>query len=125
MIETLYKTPTPEEGKSERYVLVLTSRAASAGRVYAFMEEHGQWNDDLHRLVYTVNSINTDEQLTYQHARGLYEMSKGRLAQMGFIHSFASNGVSKEPHSDQTSQIYKQPPSKMCGSRSTGGKGPA
>jgi hypothetical protein len=101
MIETFYKTPTPEKGKSERYVLVLTCRAASAGRVYAFMEEHGQWNDDLERLVYRVHSINTDEQLTYQHARGLYEMSKNRLAQMGFIHSFASNGVSTAPHSDQ------------------------
>jgi hypothetical protein len=102
MIETLYKTATPEKGKSEHYVLVLTSRAASAGQVYAFMEEHAQWNDDLQRLVYRVHSINTDEQLTYQHARGLYEMSKDRLAQMGFIYSFASNGVSKEPHSAQT-----------------------
>jgi hypothetical protein len=51
MIETVYKTPTPEKGKSECYVLVLTSRAASGGSVYAFMEEHGQWNDDLQRLL--------------------------------------------------------------------------
>jgi len=93
MIETLYKTPTPEKGKSECYVLVLTSRAASGGSVYAFMEEHGQWNDDLQQLLYRVHSINTDEQLTYHHARGLYESSKHRLAQMGFIHSFSSGGL--------------------------------
>jgi hypothetical protein len=101
MIETLYKTPTPQKGKSECYVLVLTSRAASGGNVYAFMEEHGQWNDDLERLLYRVHSINTDEQLTYSHARGLYEMSKHRLAQMGFVHSFTSDGLRKEPCSDQ------------------------
>ena len=65
MIETLYRTPTPEKGKSERYVLVLTSRAASAGRVYAFMEEHGQWNDDLQRLAYRVAGL-TLEMPRYQ-----------------------------------------------------------
>lgn len=101
MIETLYKTPTPENDNSECYVLVLTSRAASGGSVYAFMEEHGQWNADFQRRLFKVDTINTDEQLTYEHARRLYEMSKGRLAQLGFVHSFASNGQRKEPCSDQ------------------------
>lgn len=101
MIETLYKTPTPEKGKSECYVLVLTSRAASGGSVYAFMEEHGQWNDDLQQLLYRVHSINTDEQLSYQHARGLYERSKHRLAEMGFVHSFSSDGLRNKPCSEQ------------------------
>lgn len=101
MIETLYKTPTPEKGKSECYVLVLTSRAASGGSFYAFMEEHGLWNHDLQRLLYQVHSINTDERLTYQHARDLYEISKLRLAAMGFVHSFSSDGLRNEPRSNQ------------------------
>jgi hypothetical protein len=104
MIETLYKTPTPEKGKSECYVLVLTSRAASGGSVYAFMEEHGQWNHDLQRLLYSVHFINTDERLTYQHAHGLYETSKHRLARLGFVHSFVSEGRRKKPCSDQGPQ---------------------
>jgi hypothetical protein len=52
MIETFYRTQTPEKGKSECYVLVLTSRAASNGKVYAFMEEHGRWSDDLQQFIY-------------------------------------------------------------------------
>lgn len=89
MIETLYRTPSPEKGKSECYVLVLTSRAATGGKIYAFMEEHGRWNDDFQRFVYEVSSINTDEQLTFQQASSLYEASKRNLAEMGFLYSFS------------------------------------
>jgi hypothetical protein len=101
MIETLYKTQTPEKGKSECYVLVLTSRAASNGKVYAFMEEHGQWNDDMQRFIYEVNSINTEEQLTYQHARGMYEKAKDQLTGKGFVHSFSLDGMRKESAPEQ------------------------
>jgi hypothetical protein len=104
MIETLYKTHTPEKGKSECYVLVLTCRAASSGKVYAFMEEHGQWNDEMQRFVYKVNSIATEEQLTYQHARGMYERAKGNLVRKGFVHCFGPDGVRKEPACDQERQ---------------------
>ena len=101
MIETIYKTPTPEKGKSECYVLVLTSRAASGGRVFAFMEEHGQWHDDMQRFLYMVNSVSVDEQLTYQHALDLYDTAKHKLARKGFIHSFAPSDLRNEPSSVQ------------------------
>jgi hypothetical protein len=97
MIETLYKTQNPEKGKSECYVLVFTARVASGGKVYAFMEQHGEWDPDLQRFLYEVNSINTEEQLTYQHALGLYETTKDKLATRGFVHSFASGCLRKEP----------------------------
>lgn len=95
MIETLYKTQTPEKGRSECYVLVLTSRVASGGKFYAFMEEHGQWNDDLQRFTYRVNSIHADEQLSYQHARGIYETAKTNLARKGFVHCFSGAAKNK------------------------------
>ena len=93
MIETLYKTRTPEKGKSECYVLVFTTRAASGGRAYAFMEEHGQWNDDLQRIHFKVKSISAEEQLTYERARAMYETAKHDLAGKGFIHSFAPDDL--------------------------------
>lgn len=96
MIETFYRTQTPEKGKSECYVLVLTSRAASNGKVYAFMEERGRWSDDLQQFIYQVNSINTEEQLTYQHARGMYENAKDHLVRKGFVHCFGPDGLHKE-----------------------------
>ena len=101
MIETLYNTQSPEKNRSECYVLVLTSRAGSGGKAYAFMQEHGHWNDDLQRFVYKVNSINAEEQLSYQLAHNMYETAKRDLAHRGFIHSFASRGGRKEPGSDQ------------------------
>ena len=95
MIETLYNTQTPEKDKSECYVLVLTSRVSTRGTAYIFMEEHGHWDDNLHRFRYSVKSINTDEELTYKGALGLYETAKCNLARKGFIHSFATEAIRK------------------------------
>jgi hypothetical protein len=101
MIETLYKIPRPEEGKSECYVLVLTTRAASGGKVCAFMAEHGKWNDDLQRVVYHVDSICTEEELTYQNAWSMYDNAKRSLAGKGFIHSYIRHDVRKEPRAHE------------------------
>jgi|tagenome__1003787_1003787.scaffolds.fasta_scaffold19683160_2 hypothetical protein len=100
MVETFYRTPAPEKGKSECYVLVLTSRAASGGKVYAFMEEHGKWNDELQRFMHEVKAINTDEQLTFERARSLYENAKQNLAARGFVYSFKVGGERKHPAAD-------------------------
>ena len=96
MIETLYKTHTPEKGRSECYVLVLTSRASRGGKVFAFMEEHGQWHEEMQRFIYRVSSINTEEHLSYEHARLMYENSRRSLARRGFVHCFSLDGAKKE-----------------------------
>ena len=93
MIETLYKTQSPEKDTSECYVLVLTSRVSTRGTAFVFMEEHGKWDCELQRFRYTVKSINTDEKLTYEQALGLYETAKRNLARIGFIHSFAPTAL--------------------------------
>jgi len=101
MIETLYKTKTPEKGSSERYVLVLTARPASGGKVYVFMEEHGQWDDDLERFRYEVCSISTESNLTFQDAHAMHNTAKIKLAHRGFIHVFAPDFSRKTPHAYQ------------------------
>jgi hypothetical protein len=88
MIETLYKTTLPEKGKSECYVLVLTSRLASGRRVFAFMEEHGKWNNSLMRFLHEVKSVSAEEGLTGEDALKMYKSSKENLAKLGFVHSF-------------------------------------
>lgn len=105
MIETLYKTQVPEREKSECYVLVLTARVSTRGTAYVFMEEYGQWDNDLQRFRYTVKSINTDEQLTYTQALDLYQTAKRNLARHGFIHSFTADGLRKEPWSNVTPEL--------------------
>jgi|ERR1700733_6352426 hypothetical protein len=97
MIETLYKTETPVKGKSECYVLVLTSRVGSRRSYYAFMEEHGYWNDQMKRFVHEVSSINTEDGITYENARAQYESAKWDLTQKGFVHSFVQEYRRKDP----------------------------
>lgn len=101
MIETLFKTPSPEKERSECYVMVLTSRVSTRGTAYVFMQEHGEWNCELQRYRYTAVSINADEGLTYEQALGLYEKAKKDVARIGFIHSFAPSNLRKGASSDQ------------------------
>jgi hypothetical protein len=87
MIETFYRTELPVKGVSERYVLVLTSRAASGRKAYLFMEEHGQWDEASERLRYELSSINPEDGMPYEDALALYNTAKQRLANLGFIYS--------------------------------------
>ncbi len=105
MIETLYRTDTPEKGRSEFYVLVLTARPASHGRVYTFMEEHGYWDDHLERVLHEVVSISAEGDLNHEQALTMYDASRKRLAQRGFVHSFVRGCRSKAPHADQPSEL--------------------
>ena len=96
MIETLYKTKTPEKGRSECYVLVLTARPASEGKVYVFMEEHGRWDDGFERFIYEVTSISTECDLTHKEALGMYDKAKQKLAERGFVHAFVQDNIRKQ-----------------------------
>jgi hypothetical protein len=89
MIEIMYSTPKPERDRSESFLLVLTSRKVNGQRAYAFMEEHGQWNPELNRYVHQISSILADEGTTFNQARELYQNAKSKLAERGFVHSFA------------------------------------
>ena len=86
MIETLYKTKTPEKGRSECYVLVLTARPASDNRAYVFMEEHGCWNKEVDRFTHEVKTINTEDTLTREEGLAIFNAAKRNLAERGFIH---------------------------------------
>lgn len=101
MIETLYKTMTPEKGRSECYVLVLTSRPACERKVYVFMEEHGRWDDRLERFLHEVTSISTEHDLNSEEALEVYSKAKKRLAEEGFIHSFFPDYKRKRPLESQ------------------------
>jgi hypothetical protein len=105
MIETIYKTEKPEKGFSECYVLVLASRPASERKVYGFMEEHGHWDDTFGRFVYEVDSISTEDRLTYEQALALYDTAKNKLAQRGFIHSYVQDYGRKAPHPHRLSEL--------------------
>lgn len=97
MIETLYKTETPVRGESECYVLVLTSRASTGRKIYAFMQEHGQWDETLESFAYKVDSIGASDTLTRDEGLALYEEAKHRLSSKGFVHAFQPDFVRNGP----------------------------
>lgn len=107
MIETLYRTGSPEKGKSECYVLVVTPRVGTRRDSYSFMKEHGRWDDHLDRFVHQVTSINTEEGITHQRALALYETAKHELAQEGFVHSFVLDFRRKSPLSSQATELVE------------------
>jgi hypothetical protein len=98
MIETFYKTKTPEKGKSECYMLVLTSRPASGRKVFHFMEEHGYWDIRSQRFLHEISSISTEDAMTYEDGIAMYNTATQKLAQLGFIHSFVQDGSRKGPY---------------------------
>jgi hypothetical protein len=100
MIETLYKTSKPERDKSECYVLVLARRTGDGQGFYAFMEEHGEWDDRAQRFLYQVMSIEFEEELTHPRALAIYDDAKRRLALRGFVHSFVMDYLPRGPQAD-------------------------
>ena len=105
MIETLYKTKTPEKERSECYVLVLASRPASEDRAYVFMEEHGRWDDDLDRFIHEVKTINTEGGLTREEGLAMFNSAKKNLAERGFIHAFVPDDSRKMQQACQLSEL--------------------
>ena len=103
MIETLYKTTEPEREKSECYVLVLARRTGDRKDLYAFMEEHGRWDDGTQRFGYQVMFIEVEDELTRQRALDLYEDAKQRLARRGFVHSLVMDYRPMSPQADKLS----------------------
>ncbi len=89
MIETIYETKHPDKNKSERYVLVLTSRPTSRSKTYSFMEERGRWDETANRFLHDVSSIRVEEGTTHSEALDLYNKAKAKLAERGFIYAFS------------------------------------
>jgi hypothetical protein len=87
MIETLYRPGLSITDKSEHYILVLASRAASEGKRFTFMAEHGMWDEESGRFSIRPVSVYADENLTWDDAHKLYQDTRSRLAQKGFSHS--------------------------------------
>jgi hypothetical protein len=67
--------------------LVLAPRAASGYKRYAFMAEHGKWDEDSRRFSILPVSIHAEENLTWDEAHKLYEDARTGIAQKGFVHS--------------------------------------
>ncbi|MGA9071464.1 MAG: hypothetical protein WB424_14460 [Terracidiphilus sp.] len=99
MLETLYKTSTPEAGKSECYELSVKALPGTSPRCYAFREDHGWWDDSTKTFIHHVTTINTvEEGVTFEEAEAVYQKARVNRAQSGFVHSFAPDFSGDRPH---------------------------
>lgn len=102
MLETLYKTNSPEAEKSECCEISLEPLPGNGSRVYAFREDHGWWDGSTKKLIHQVTRINTAEEgIAYKEAQAMYVKARTKLAQSGFIHSFAPDPYSNKPYKYQ------------------------
>jgi hypothetical protein len=94
MIETLYKTKTPEEvtvEQAEYYELVLDAKNKGDNRLIYFVRElHGWWDDDKKRNVNSWQTYGPEEGYTsFDEAFQRYQVQREARAKNGFVHSFS------------------------------------
>lgn len=105
MLETLYKTHTPEVERSECYEISVKARPGHGARVYAFREEHGWWDDSEKKFVHHITTINTEQEaLPLEEAEEMYNQAKNHLIRNGFVHSFAPDYYTNKPYEYQLLQ---------------------
>lgn len=102
MLETLYKTRTPEVRKSECYELSLKALPGTSPRCYAFREDHGWWDEGTKTFIHHVTTIDTAEEgVTFEEAQAMYVKARMNRAQSGFVHSFAPDYYGDKPYEYQ------------------------
>jgi hypothetical protein len=91
MVETLYKTCTPEVEKSECYGLSLKQLPGVVGpRRSCVKEDHGWWDDHTKSFVHHFTTLNTAaEGVTFEVAQTIYTKARTNRASSGFVHSFS------------------------------------
>ncbi len=90
MLETLYKTRTPEVGKSECYELSLKMLLGSGLRRHYVKEDHGWWDESTKEFVHHVVTLNTAaEGITFEEAEAIYLKARANRVESGFVHSFS------------------------------------
>lgn len=89
-VETLYKTRTPTEKRSECYELVIDILPWIGPRNFRFLEKHGCWDEESKTYVFAATGVAAVEQaLTLEEAEAQFEAAKAKHTTDGFVHSFA------------------------------------
>jgi hypothetical protein len=99
MVETLYKTHTPEVGVSECYELVILSKSGHGPGGYTFKEIYGWWDDAEKRFINKVVTINPEDDLTWEQAQEMYRAARQNRARNGFVHAFSPDYSGRGQHS--------------------------
>jgi len=104
MLETLYKTKTPEASvwEGEYYELFLEAKPDNSRVVYFVGEKHGWWDDEAKRNVNSYATRSPEEgYATFDEAHNRYKLQRSNRAKGGFTHSFSPD------YSGQAKYVYE------------------
>lgn len=100
MLETLYKTKTPEASvwDGECYELILDAETVNGRVAYFVREIHGWWDEDRKRFVHKQYTLSPDEGFsTFDDAHERYKQQRINRATSGFVHSFSPHYYGEKP----------------------------
>jgi hypothetical protein len=101
MLETLYKTTTPESSvwAGECYELILDEESVNGRDAYFVREIHGWWDEKEKRFVHKVYTLSSEEgYATFEEAHERYMQQRLNRAKNGFKHSFSPHYYGKKPY---------------------------
>jgi hypothetical protein len=99
MLETLYKTATPEAyvWDGEYYTLFLSSPTASSSG-YKLTEKHGWWDDVQKKPISNTTTLSPEDGFaTFEEGEAAFNQQKMHRARGDFVHSFAPDPF-EQPH---------------------------
>jgi hypothetical protein len=101
MLETLYKTKTPEASvlDGEFYELVLDAKQVMGQVTYFVREIHGWWDEERKRPVHKLFTLSPDEgYVNFEDAHARYIQQRLHRAKGGFTHSFSPHYYGQKPY---------------------------
>jgi hypothetical protein len=104
MLETLYKTKTPEASvlDGECYELILDAEPVNGRVAYFVREIHGWWDENEKRFVNKQYTLSPEEgYVTFEEAHERYKVQRLSRAESGFRHSFSPHYYGEKPYEYQ------------------------
>ena len=101
MLETLYKTKTPEASvwDGECYELILDAKNVNGRVAYFVREIHGWWDDGEKRFINKQFTLSPEEgHPTFEEAHQRYKEQRLHRAKDGFAHSFSPHYYGDKPY---------------------------
>jgi hypothetical protein len=97
MLETLYKTDSPEAEQSEYYGIMIDYGPNSTG--YFVREIHGWWDEEQQKAIYNLTTLSPEEGYpTFEEAHERYLTQRRHRAKGGFVHLFRPHFFGERKH---------------------------
>lgn len=113
MLETLYKTKTPEASleQGEYYTLSLHQKPVNHQLSYFVVEMHGWWDEGTKKPLSNYTTFSPEEgYATWEEAYERYKLQRQTRAKDGFVHCFKPDYTGVKKHEYEEIPVGHPPP---------------